>query len=30
MPGILCELCEPTLEDAYIYSLYVKDDKKIY
>lgn len=26
----LCELCEPTLEDAYIYSLYVKDDKKIY
>lgn len=28
IPGIPCELCEPTLEDAYIYSLYVKDDKK--
>ncbi len=28
LPGVPCELCDPTLEDAYIYSLYVKDDKR--
>ena len=28
IPGIPCNLCEPTLEDAYLYSLYVKDDQK--
>ena len=28
IPGIPCESCEPTLEDAYIYSLYAKDDKR--